>query len=87
MRRKKLLLPIIIILVLLAIPLIAMQFTESVDWSLLDFVVMGALLIGLWMSSILVSKKVKRKQTRPWLLVLVTLVFVMIWIEITVGII
>ncbi len=49
---------------LLTIPLVAMQFTDEVRWSVGDFVVMGLLLLGLGLSIELVLKKTKYTQKR-----------------------
>ena len=37
---------LIVVTILLLIPFIAMQFTDKVSWTILDFVVMGILLLG-----------------------------------------
>lgn len=36
----------IVTLLILSIPLVAMQFTNEVDWSIMDFIIMGVLLFG-----------------------------------------
>lgn len=47
-------------LVLLA-PLLAMQFTDAVNWSTMDFAVMGTLLFGSGSLFVLASRKVPHK--------------------------
>jgi hypothetical protein len=50
---------------LLSIPLIAMQFTDEVAWTLFDFVVMGMLLSGTGSLIVLASRKIRTKPTAP----------------------
>lgn len=71
---------------LLLIPLIAMQFTDEVNWSGFDFLVMGTLLTGLGLTVDLVLGKVKDRQSRFLLLLAIIVVFVLIWAELAVGI-
>ncbi len=75
-----------IVILLLLIPYSAMHFTEEVNWSLTDFIVMG---IMLTMTGILISfihKKAERPITRRILFVSAVLFFVLIWAELAVGI-
>ena len=46
MKNKRLILILITIVFLLLIPFIAMQFTNEVDWTVSDFIVIGILLPG-----------------------------------------
>ena len=46
MQNKRLILILLNSVIILLIPLIAMLFTDEVNWTLLDFVVGGALLFG-----------------------------------------
>jgi ABC-type Mn2+/Zn2+ transport system permease subunit len=71
---------------LLLIPLVAMQFTKEVDWSLLDFVVMGVLLLGTGLLCELVLRRVKTTGSRIVLLAVVLFAFFLIWAELAVGI-
>lgn len=71
---------------LLLIPLIAMQFTDEVDWTPLDFVVMGILLTGTGLICELVLRKVKQTKYRVIICLGVLLVFLLIWAELAVGI-
>jgi hypothetical protein len=47
MKNKRILIVIIITFLILLIPLVAMQFTNEVDWSPGDFLIMGVLIMGL----------------------------------------
>ena len=71
---------------ILLIPLIAMQFTTQVDWSIWDFLVMGILLLLVGLSVILINSKVKHPTLKKigWSIAL--LVFLLVWAELAVGI-
>jgi hypothetical protein len=59
MENKRLMGIVLTVVVLLLIPLIAMQFTNEVNWTLFDFVVAGVLLLGTGFICELVIRKVK----------------------------
>ncbi len=68
----------------LSIPLFAMQLTEQVNWTVMDFIVMGALLSFTGSALWLIQSKAKA-MTR-WSLSLFTLfIFLYIWAELAVG--
>ncbi|HLS95572.1 hypothetical protein [Sphingobacterium allocomposti] len=73
-------------LLLLAIPLIAMQFTEEVNWTAFDFLVAGVLLscTGLLCEGIL--RLFRKTSTRVVACLTVLFVAFMIWAELAVGI-
>ncbi len=71
---------------LLLLPLIAMQFTNQVNWSLFDFLVMGILLLGTGLTIDLILRTVKKKTHRIILGMFVLFLFFLIWIELAVGI-
>lgn len=74
------------LLILLLIPLTAMQFSTEVYWSFLDFVVMGVLLLVLGFSiRFIYSKKGVIKYPLLMIFAVVVLFFV-IWAELAVGI-
>ena len=68
------------------IPLLAMQFTEDVNWSIFDFVVMGFLLLFFSLLIDVTMKKVKNENVKILYLVLNFLIFLLIWAELAVGI-
>ena len=74
------------IAVILLIPLIAMQFTEEVKWTLSDFLVMGFLLIGTGLLCELVIRMVRKTNWRIAFCFLLLLAFLIIWAELAVGI-
>lgn len=71
---------------LLLIPLIAMQFTDEVDWAVSDFMIMGVLLITTGILCEIVIRKVSKTNYRIALCLLLLLVFFLIWAELAVGI-
>jgi uncharacterized membrane protein len=71
---------------LLIIPLIAMQLTDEVEWSLFDFIIMGTLLLIIGLMGEIISKKVKKYKHRVILYVVVAITFLLIWAELAVGI-
>ncbi len=69
----------------LLIPLIAMRFTAEVNWGVLDFIVMAALLFGAGSAFVVAARKTSRKY---WLAIglLLAVVFLAVWAELAVGI-
>ena len=72
--------------VILCIPLIAMQFTTEVVWTLSDFIIMGGLLLGTGVLAELIFRKVRQKNYRIGILAVVLIAFFLIWAELAVGI-
>ena len=60
LKNKRLIVILLAISMLLLIPLIAMQFTDEVNWTLFDFVIAGALLFGTGLLSELIMRKIKK---------------------------
>jgi hypothetical protein len=71
---------------LLLIPLVAMQFTNEVNWSAFDFVVMGVLLLGTGLTCELVLRKVKSLKNRLIICAVILIAFFLVWAELAVGI-
>lgn len=79
--------PILLItLVLLMIPLIAMQFTNGVNWSVTDFIIMAVLLTGCGLAIEFIRIKTSRGQKRFMLTLLAIMFFLLLWVEIAVGV-
>lgn len=86
MEKKRLGLILLIILILLVIPLIAMQFTDEVNWTLTDFAVAGGLLFGTGLIFDFVSRKVKNVKYRASIFIALAILLSLIWAELAVGI-
>lgn len=72
--------------VILSIPLIAMQFTKEVNWTLSDFLIMGILLFITTFTIDFVLKKFKTLKSRLILVVGTLALLVLVWAELAVGI-
>lgn len=83
---KNALLAIGISLSLLLIPLIAMQFSNEVSWSVYDFLIMGTLLslVGLGVST--AWRFGKKNAARVLYIAAILFLFLLIWAELAVGI-
>ena len=63
-----------------------MQLTDEVEWSLFDFIIMGTLLLITGLMGEIIFKKVKKYKHRVILYVVVSIIFLLIWAELAVGI-
>ncbi len=86
MQNERLIGLVLTVALLLLIPLVAMQFTDEVNWSLSDFVVMGFLLLVTALMCELVMRKVNKIKYRIAICGALLTVLVLIWIELAVGI-
>jgi len=67
-------------------PLIAMQFTNEVNWNILDFIVAGILLLGTALAFNFVLQKVKNPKFRIAICLVILVLLFLIWAELAVGI-
>lgn len=72
---------------ILLLPLVAMQFTDEVNWSLFDFVVAGTLLFGSGLTYELIASKGGNMAYRAAVGVAVGTALLLVWINLAVGII
>jgi len=86
MLTKKIYILLIGIISLLSIPAIAMLFTNEVNWTIFDFIAMGALLLGAGLTGEYILRKVIHKTNRIILIAGLLLILVVIWAELAVGI-
>ncbi len=78
---------IVMTAILLAVPLVAMQFTSEVNWSLGDFIIMGALIFGTGLSFVLVLHYTSNFFYRAAIGLALGATFFMIWANLAVGLI
>lgn len=72
--------------IILIIPIIAMQFSNEVNWTISDFIVAGTLLFGAGLLLELVLRKVKIMSNRIILFSIIIALLLLTWIELAVGI-
>ena len=86
MRTKDLSIILFIVATILLIPLLAMQFTNEVNWSGSDFIVMGSLLFLSGLALQFVRYGLKTRKSRIIASSAILLVLFIIWAELAVGI-
>jgi len=86
MKYKRLKIILMAVPILLLIPFIAMQFTDEVVWTSLDFVIMGILLLSTGLLCELVLRKVTKIKYRIVLCIAILVGFLILWAELAVGI-
>jgi hypothetical protein len=72
---------------LLLLPLVAMQFTEEVDWGVGDFVIFGSLLVAAGVTFELVVRKTGDWAYRCAVGLAIAAAFILVWVNGAVGII
>jgi asparagine N-glycosylation enzyme membrane subunit Stt3 len=86
MKHERLKHTLLTVAALLLIPLVAMQFTDEVNWSIADFIVAGALLLGSGLLFDLIIRKIKRMRYRIAISVILVIALLVVWAELAVGI-
>ena len=72
---------------ILSLPLVAMQFTDEVAWSPVDFAVAGVLLVGASLLYVLAARKGGGISYRAGVGIALAGAFLLVWINLAVGII
>lgn len=86
MKNKRLFIVAAVVVGLLLVPLVAMQFTNQVNWSLTDFIAMGMLLLSAGLLIELTLRKFTDIKHRTIACIAVLVVFLLVWAELAVGI-
>ena len=86
MQNKRFIIILLTSALLLLIPLIAMQLTDEVNWTLFDFVVAGALLFGTGLMFELVIRKINKIKYRIAICVAILVIILLIWVKLAAGI-
>jgi hypothetical protein len=72
---------------ILLVPLVAMQFSDEVDWSPFDFIVAGALLFGSGFTYELIARRARNLTYRIAIGVAVLAALLLVWVNLAVGIV
>jgi hypothetical protein len=83
---KTVLIVFAIVFILLLIPLLAMQFTDEVHWTVFDFIIAGVLLFTTGLVIQFVLKKVKNTKHRILICGIILILLFLLWAELAVGI-
>ena len=75
------------VLLVLMIPLVAMQFSSEVNWDLFDFVIMGAILMAVGLVYELIVRKSEKRTYRVAFGIAIVSFFLLFWVNAAVGII
>ena len=73
-------------LMLLIFPLIGTILSDQVDWRILDFLIMGVILLFVGIAIAVVSQKIKNPRKRLFYNFVILLIFFLLWAELAVGI-
>ncbi len=84
---KHSLIVVLLTLILLSLPLTAMQFTNEVEWTFFDFLVAGILLMGTGLSFVFLANKAHNKIYKMAIGLTLGTALLMIWSNLAVGII
>lgn len=84
---KSIIVVAVITVILLIIPLVAMQFTTDVNWSVSDFIIMGGLIFGTGVSFVFVMKYAINFVYRIAMLGAFGTTFLLVWANLAVGLI
>ncbi|AZI20989.1 hypothetical protein [Chryseobacterium taklimakanense] len=76
----------VIAALILAIPLVATQFTTEVNWTATDFFVAGLLLLATATAIDFILKKIKTDNMRFTYIAAVLVILFLVWAELAVGI-
>lgn len=77
----------LVTLLILSIPLVAMQFTDEVNWGVGDFIIMGALLFGMGVLFVLVMRLSSNIVYKTAVGLAIGATFLMVYVNLAVGLI
>lgn len=84
---RSILIVALITILILSVPMVAMQFTDEVNWSIPDFIIMGALLFGTGMAYVSVTRFATEILYRVAFGLALGSTLFMIWANLAVGLI
>jgi hypothetical protein len=78
---------VLVTFIILMVPFVAMQFTNEVNWSVGDFVVMGTLLFGAGLAFVLISRHTNNFVYKAAVGLAVISSLLLVWVNLAVGLI
>jgi hypothetical protein len=63
-----------------------MHFTEEVNWGVMDFVIMGVLLLAMGLLINMIGKRIRKRSSKILLIAAVVVIFLLVWTELAVGV-
>ncbi len=84
---KSILRVLLITMVVLLVPFIGMQFSDEMQWDLGDFLIIGALTLGITAAYELAAARMKSPTNKILVALGFAALFVLIWAQLAVGII
>ena len=84
--QRRLRLILITTVCILSIPFVAMQFTQEVNWSTMDFAIAGILLVGTGLLLEVAFRMTAQKTIRILISIAIVLLLLLVWAELAVGI-
>jgi hypothetical protein len=85
MKNKRLIGIVLAVMILLLIPFLAMRFTDEVNWSRMDFIIAGVLLLGTGLLCELAMRKLKGFGYRIVAVAALLFALFLVWAELAVG--
>ena len=86
MKMKNIIRSVIAAELVLLVPLLAMQFSNEVDWGVGDFIIVGVLLAGIGVAYQLIVTGVKNNSRLVAIGIVLAAAMLLIWAELAVGI-
>ena len=86
MKKEHIIRSILAAQLVLLVPLIAMFFTEEVDWKVPDFIVVGILLAGVGFAYELIVNGVKSNSREVVIGIILASLMILTWLELAVGV-
>lgn len=86
MKAKNILRIVIGTALILSVPLLAMQFTDEVNWNWFDFAIIGTLLLGTGLAYELAAAKIDNTTHRAVVGMVLLAALFLVWAELAVGI-
>jgi len=77
----------VITLLILSVPLVAMRFTDEVNWSLTDFIIMGSLIFSTGLSYVMLTRSSSNTISRIAFAMAIASTFLIVWVNLAVGLI